>query len=472
MLTWSSKRQLAFLLLVVGTIVIVSAYPIYRTFIYHEPSCFDDIRNQDEEGADCGGACQKVCSFRVTPLVVEWSRFFEVMPGNYDLAALVENRNFNAGIESIGYTFELYDNQSTMIGEKKGSVFVNPGEKFVIYEPNIRTGGRVPTRVFFDFEKEPSWIDGTTFKQPLSIKSRTLSGPYDPQPRLEASIFNDSIDLFSNVMVIAVVYDSARNAIAASQTVIESIGKEEEKEIFFTWPTPIINRPAVGSCTAPTDTMLVFDRSGSMESDGKNPPEPLTGAKTAAQEFAKKIGPADKLGLVSFATFASEPIDLALSGDQSLIQKSISSIAIGDNSEASGYTNLGDAMKKATIELSSERHDDKAKRAMVILTDGDSNRPKNPSNPNDLAYPENFAAEAAKEAKEAGISIYAIGLGNKVSEDYLKDKIASTPEYYHKAITTEALNQIYREIAQDVCKEETFTADIFIHFNTISESRR
>lgn len=472
MLTWSSKRQLAFLLLVVGTLVILSAYPVYRTFIYHEPSCFDGVRNQDEEGADCGGVCKAVCSFRVIPLVVEWSRFFEVTPGNYDLAAFVENRNFNAGIERIGYTFELYDNQSSLIGERKGSVFVNPGEKFVVYEPNVRTEGKAPTRVFFDFDKDPLWVDGTAFKQPLSVKSRTLTGPYDPQPRLEASIFNDSIDLFSNVTVIAVVYDSARNAIAASQTVIESIGKEEEKEIFFTWPRPIINRVAAGSCTAPTDTILVFDRSGSMESDGKNPPQPLTGAKSAAQEFAKKIGPADKLGVISFATFPSEPIDLPLSADQNLIQTAINSIAIGKNSEASGYTNLGDAIKKATTELSSERHDEKAKRAMVILTDGDSNRPKNPTNQNDLTYPENYAAEAAKQAREGGISIYAIGLGNKVSEEYLKSKIATSPEHFHKAITTESLEQIYREIAQDVCKEETFTADIFMHFNTIGGVRR
>ena len=471
MLTWASKRQLAYLFLVVGTIIVVSAYPIYRSFIYHEPSCFDSARNQDEEGVDCGGSCKAVCSFRVTLLLVDWSRFFKVSEGNYDLAAHVENRNFSAGIERIGYKFELYDNGSNLLAIKKGEIFVNPGEQFVVYEPNIKVGSATPTRVFFEFDKDQQWVKGVPVQQPLSVKSRSLTDPYG-SPHLQATIVNDSIDTLSNVNISAIVYDSSKNAIAASETTLDAIGKGEEKNIFFSWPAPLISRPAAGSCTAPTDTMLVFDRSGSMESDGKNPPQPLTDAKNAAGTFADKVGLADKIGLVSFATTASEPIDLPLSTDPSLAKKAIGNISIFKDSEASGYTNLGDAIEKATTELSSSRHESIAKRAMIILTDGDSNRPKNPNNPKDTTYPETYAIEKAGEAKKTGISIYTIGLGNGVSEDYLKNKIASTPDYYYKAITSDNLEAIYKQIAQDVCKEETFTTDVVIHLNSMVPSRK
>ncbi len=467
MLTWASKRQLAYLFLVVGTIIVVSAYPIYRTFIYHEPSCFDSERNQDEEGVDCGGSCHAVCSVSVTPLLVDWSRFFKVSDGTYDLAAYVENRNFSAGIERIGYKFELYDNGSTLLATQKGSIFVNPGEQFVVYEPNVKVGDAVPTRVFFEFDKDPQWVKGVTAQQPLSVKSRSLTDPYG-SPHLEATIVNDSIDTLSNVNIFAIVYNSSKNAIAASETTLDTIGKEEEKNIFFSWPAPLLSRPASGSCTAPTDTMLVFDRSGSMENDGKNPSQPLTNAKNAAGTFVDKIGPADKIGLISFATTASEPIDLPLSSDSSLAKKAIGNISISKDSEASGYTNLGDAIEKATLELSSLRHESIAKRAMIILTDGDSNRPKNPHNPKDITYPEVYATEKATEAKKAGISIYTIGLGNEVSEDYLKNKIASTPDYYYKAVTSDNLGAIYKRIAQDVCKEETFTTDVITHLNSMA----
>ncbi|MBI5817081.1 MAG: VWA domain-containing protein [Candidatus Yonathbacteria bacterium] len=470
MLTWASKRQLAYLFLVVGTIIVVSAYPIYRSFIYHEPSCFDGEKNQTEGGVDCGGSCKAVCSFSVTPLLVDWSRFFKVSDGTYDLAAYIENRNFSAGLKRIGYTFELYDNGSNLLATQKGDIFVNPGEQFVVYEPNTKVGDSVPTRVFFEFDKDPQWVKGTPTQQALSVKSRSLTDPYG-SPHLQATIVNDSIDMLSNVNISAIVYNSSKNAIAASETTLDAIGKGEEKNIFFSWPTSLLSRPASGSCTAPTDTMLVFDRSGSMENDGKNPSQPLTNAKNAAGTFVDKIGSADKIGLISFATTASEPIDLPLSTDSSLAKKAIANISISKDSEASGYTNLGDAIEKAILELSSPHHESIAKRAMIILTDGDSNRPKSPNNPKDTTYPETYAITKAVEAKKAGISIYTIGLGKEVSEDYLKNKIASAPDYYYKAVTSDNLESIYKKIAQDVCKEETFTTDVVVHINSMIHSR-
>jgi Mg-chelatase subunit ChlD len=469
MLTWASRRQLAYLLLVVGTIVVFAAYPVYRTFIYHVPSCFDGIKNQDEIGVDCGGSCAAVCSFSVTPLAVKWSRFFKVNDGMYDLAAYVENRNTNAGIARIGYTFELYDANSNLIGTRKGSVYVNPSEQFVVYEPNIKVGDSIPTKVFFEFDKDPRWIRGTPVQQPLSVKSRTLSDPYG-SPRLEATITNDSIDTLSNVNLIAVVYDSNKNAVAASETVLDTIGKGEEKNAFFSWPLPLLARPAPGSCTAPTDIMLVFDRSGSMD-NGRNPPQPLTDAKNAARTFVDKVGAVDKVGLVSFATEASDPIDQELSSDLSLVKKAIDGITIDQNSESSQHTNLGDGIEKAFNELSSSRHDRQAKRAMVILTDGISNRPKNPNDSNDEKYANNYASQKANEAKKDGISMYTIGLGKTVDEQFLKE-IAGSPDHYYKAATSPDLEAIYKQVAQDVCKEETFTADITIHLNRISTQQK
>lgn len=470
MLAWSSKRQLAYLFLVVGTIVVVSAYPIYRIFIYHEPSCFDGVKNQDEEGADCGGSCKAVCSFRVTPLLIEWSRFFRANEGTYDLAAYIENRNLDAGIERIGYRFELYDTNSNLIAERTGSTFVNPNERFIVYEPNIKTPRATPAKVFFEFDKDPQWVKAVSVEQPLSVKSRILTDPYG-SPRLITTIINDSIDTIPSATIFAVVYNSSKNAIAASQTTLDTVGKGEEKSASFSWPGPLLTRPAEGTCTAPTDTMLVFDRSGSMESDQKNPPQPLTNAKSAAGTFADQIGPADKIGLVSFATTASEPIDLLLSSDPALAKKAIEDISISKDQEASGYTNLGDAIEKAYLELSSVRHANIAKRAMVIITDGDSNRPKNPKNPKDTTYPETYAAQKAAEAKKAGINIYAIGLGDNVSGEYLENKIASGPDYYYKAVTSDGLNAIYKKIAQDVCREETFTTDVIVHINRMVGGR-
>lgn len=460
MLSWASRRQLAYLLLVAGTFIVLAAFPVYYFILYQEPSCFDGSQNQDEEGADCGGSCRAVCEFQVTPLSVSWTRFFKVQNGIYDIAAHVENRNPNAEIDRIGYEFKLYDAQSKLIASRRGSLPVRPSEELVIFEPNISTGEDVPARAFFEFDANPRWVTSTPRRNPLVVRSRSRLDPY-VRPRLEATIFNDSLETLTNITVAAVVFDGAGNAVAASETAIDAIGREEETNVFFSWSAPIAERRAAGVCTAPTDTVLVFDRSGSMESDRKNPPQPLTDAKRAAQAFIERMGAADKAGLVTFATRASRPSDQGLTSDRERLKRAIGSISIGSNPEESGYTNLGDALDAALAELLSSRGSGKARRAIIALTDGDSNRPKNPADPNDLSYPERYAAEKAAEAKKVGVSIYAIGLGTSISEAYLKEKIASGSEFYYAAPTGSALEEVYQRIARDVCTEETFTVEIF-----------
>lgn len=460
MLSWASQRQLAYLLLVVGTFLVLAAFPVYYLILYQEPSCFDGSQNQDEEGTDCGGLCRAVCEFQVTPLSVSWTRFFKVQDGVYDIAAHVENRNASAEIERIGYEFKLYDAQSELIASRRGSLPIRPSEELVIFEPNISTGEDVPARAFFEFEPNPRWVEGTPRRNPLIVRSRSRLDPY-VQPRLEATIFNDSLETLTNVTVAAVVFDGGGNAVAASETAIDAIGREEEANVFFSWQAPIARRLAAGVCTAPTDTMLVFDRSGSMESDRKNPPQPLTNAKNAAQAFVERMGIADKAGLVTFATRASRPPDQGLTSEKERLTRAIGSISIGSDPEESGYTNLGDAFDVALAELLSARGSRKARRAIIALTDGDSNRPKNPADPNDLSYPEWYAAENAAKARKAGVSIYAIGLGTSISEAYLKEKIASGPEFYYAAPSGSALEEVYQRIARDVCTEETFAVEIF-----------
>lgn len=51
-----------------------------------------------------------------------------------------------------------------------------------------------------------------------------------------------------------------------------------------------------------------------------------------------------------------------------------------------------------------------------------------------------------------GVRIYTIGLGSTVNDDFLR-KVASSPDDYFKAPTTEAVARIYTTIARTVCIE-------------------
>jgi hypothetical protein len=55
---------------------------------------------------------------------------------------------------------------------------------------------------------------------------------------------NTTAQPLSDVTVVATVFDSANNAIAASQTVVQELGPQSSAPIIFTWNEPFKEAPA------------------------------------------------------------------------------------------------------------------------------------------------------------------------------------------------------------------------------------
>ncbi len=457
---WAKKRKFFYIFIFVGILLIFSVFPLFKLF-YTPPSCFDNKQNQEEVGVDCGGSCQGLCKTQVTDIVVKWADVFKVNEDVYSVAANIENPNRTAGVDNMFYKFEIYDNNGLVIGERSGNTFIKSRDRFIIFEPNIRIeNGSIPISTDIVFEESPVWEVSKRQNIPIIVKNKKLINA-KTHPRLTATLLNDTVEDIFDIDVASVVYNSEDEPIAVSSTFVDIIERNSQKDIFFTWPAPFTSVPEAG-CTAPVDAMLVFDRSGSMGFASSNPPQPLTEAKAAALAFVENMQGVDQIGLVSFATEASYPIDQGLTKLHDKVKEAIASISILSPSKKQ-HTNLGDGIEKATLELLSERNDQNAKKAMIILTDGSASRPLNPENRNDPEYPDNYARDKAGRAWDSDISIYVIGLGDMVNEEFLKNRIVSSPDSYFKASTTDELKSIYNEIAQAVCKEETFVTDIVVH---------
>jgi len=93
------------------SIILVFSYFIYINFYRVVPTCFDNIKNGDEEGIDCGGACTEVCSFKATDVNVFWARTFPVAGGVSNMAALIENPNFDYILEGV-FNIKIYDDNN------------------------------------------------------------------------------------------------------------------------------------------------------------------------------------------------------------------------------------------------------------------------------------------------------------------------------------------------------------------------
>ena len=366
---WATRRKLQYFAIIVAFALVFFVIPFYM-FIYKAPTCFDNLKNGNEKGIDCGGDCRLLCSAQIAEPVSKWDpRVFKVSEGVYSVLAYLENQNVTAEVLYAPYTFKLYDRQNVLVVEKSGSSFIPRGATFALFEGNIRTGERVPVRATFEFGKKLEWISNTAAPAQISVESKALSKE-DTTPRIDAVVKNNEFQSVNNIEFTAVVYDGQGNAIGASRTFVESLLKGESEPLVFTWPQPFATKADV--CDAPVDVALLLDRSGSMASLGDNPPQPLTDVKSAANFFTRQMGSGDKVSLISFANDATSDKTLTASFDS--VTAAIDGLSILKNGTQN--TNIADAIDKARSELGSTRHADISAKVMILLTDGIANRPE------------------------------------------------------------------------------------------------
>jgi Mg-chelatase subunit ChlD len=289
----------------------------------------------------------------------------------------------------------------------------------------------------------------------ISVLGYELMTP-DTTPRLIATLQNQTTDTIRNIPVTATISD--RNGpVGVSETYIDEIAPRETKQVTFTWPQKFTYESKGQACATPVDVILVLDRSGSMASDGKNPPQPLSMAKNAAEDFVKQLSSEDQAGYISFATEVTSPIDQPLTKDLLRVSGAIE----GTDILTTGlqYTNIAAALNAARDEFATQRKRETARQAVVMLTDGAPTDPKNPANPQDTEYPVTLASDAAKDLKAHGVTLYTIGLGNDVNVDFLKG-VASYPEYYYAAPSGSELGKVYKQIASTICKKGPSVVEI------------
>jgi hypothetical protein len=243
MLSWSAKRKL----LIIFVLIIVISIPL-SLFIYKkmqkQPSCSDGIQNQDERGIDCGGICRIACVYNVKAEPdIQWSRAYYVAEGAYNLVAYIQNPNVDYISQPAKYIFKVYDNKNVLIATREGVVGIPTSKVFPIFEPTLITGELVPKMVTFEFVGPVTWLEYFGNKPELEVVEQRLSR-LDTSPKLDAKIVNKTLNTYKNVEVVVIIYDEEGNGVLASRTFIDKIGDKEQVSVVFTWPEPINFKPS------------------------------------------------------------------------------------------------------------------------------------------------------------------------------------------------------------------------------------
>ena len=238
-MSWSSRRKGIYLGGVILFFFVVIGGPLAYWYFSIPATCTDGIQNQGETAIDRGGACPLLDERALQPHAALWTRGFRVRDGSYNAAAYIQNPNREAGVRAAYYRFGLYDTQNVIVAERYGSTFIMPGSITPIFEGGIDTGNRIVSHTYFEFTEALVWERMKNMALSVEINNKEISNT-DTTPRLKATVLNNAVADVVNPSFVAVVFDPAGNAFAASATRLDRLLAGGSSPIVFTWPDPFL----------------------------------------------------------------------------------------------------------------------------------------------------------------------------------------------------------------------------------------
>jgi VWFA-related protein len=207
---------------------------------------------------------------------------------------------------------------------------------------------------------------------------------------------------------------------------------------------PITIDEFVGGGAGSIETVLVIDRSGSMDEDDK-----IEGAKEAARAFVRQMRPGDRTAVIAFSN--SPELVQPFTADAQLLERAIRRI------RPEGSTALYDSLIAGVEQLNGLG----GRRALLLLTDGRDMRAAGDSRPASRATLDQAIQVAIKD----GISVQAIGLGDRDTDDVragidesVLERIADeTGGEYFYAPGADQLSNLYRRLSADMQQEYLIT---------------
>jgi hypothetical protein len=148
--------------------------------------------------------------------------------------------------------------------------------------------------------------------------------------------------------------------------------------------------------------------------------------KKAAKQLIERVGKTDRIAVVDFDDQAKLYYPLGFMDSSAAREAAQSAV---DQVDDQGGTNLSAGLDACVEELIAKRKEGR-KQYIIFLTDGQG-------------Y---YTEDSQQRAKQAGITIYTVGLGDDVSADLLTSIAVSTGGKYYPVANASALTTLFEQI--------------------------
>lgn len=254
-MSWAARRRF----LIVSILVAIGATILAVTLIatlYRAPTCADGVQNQGEFGIDCGGPCPLLCSDQASDPVVRFTQTINV-GGRIDVISYVDNPNQDAMAYGAPYTISLYGRDHALAAPRiTGTLDLPPGASMPVYVPAAASNIDVAQAFLVIDTAAIRWQRTAKDPRTMPVISNVSQAGSSDTPRVTATLTNPGTAPITALKVIAVIFDSAGNVLAASQTVIPELAGmgfsgQGVANATFTW------NGAFGSAPARIDVLPV-----------------------------------------------------------------------------------------------------------------------------------------------------------------------------------------------------------------------
>ncbi len=214
----------------------------YFIFLKTPETCFDGIKNQNEQGVDCAGICTAACIETVTGRDFQAKEVVFVSGGDnrYDVLGRIFNPNDSVGASSFRYVFELHDATGQIVATRSGTSYILPQETKSLMELNLETTVAPTTVTFMATDIVWEKFTGYQEKPALNIYQKRYNQVTSGFGYSEAYglLTNESQYDFRSILIQVILRDDTGKPLAFNKTKQDTIKAGESRDFRLVWPVP------------------------------------------------------------------------------------------------------------------------------------------------------------------------------------------------------------------------------------------
>ncbi|OIO49616.1 MAG: hypothetical protein AUJ39_00685 [Parcubacteria group bacterium CG1_02_42_13] len=225
------------------SVVAVFAGGIYHFFFISEPTCFDNIQNQNETGTDCGGSCID-CEFKTLTLKISEPLVFEAGQFKSTILTEITNPSINYGLNDFEYEFQIFSSFGTILPQRPhGRSYILAGESKYIIVPGIDIDRSYIGKVVLNIPNQ-NWEPKTSLPNYNFRFGNVQTSQSQKSVQVSGMLKNDSSSGFPSVNLVGILFDKSGKIINASSTKVDNISAFSEIPFTIFYP-PVNNIPEI-----------------------------------------------------------------------------------------------------------------------------------------------------------------------------------------------------------------------------------